>query len=194
MNKKKIVTVITALFFIVFCGLASAYIIFGNSMADIKDEKSISDYLAVDKNEPITILEMESYEDYVGILYTDPFDKTQDDDYCHFVCLKRHKWYKNKYVKAGSVYGNFTETNCYEICDLDNNCKAFFIFDIPRKDTEVSVFETDGNLNILSKIEEISVPQKEFIILKKYKMKNSANSISIYNGSIEIDDLERENK
>lgn len=189
-NKKFIIFIIIFIFITV--GFTVAYFVYGNTLINIDNEKSISDYLAVDKSNPIRILEMKEYEDYVGILYIDPSDKNEDDDYAHFVALIKHKFYQNRYIKKGSNYGNFTQVSCYGIPDVDSENAVYFIFDISRNETKCTVFEEDMTLNILKKLDEFDVPQTPYILIKEYKLENEYNDISVYNGSITLDDLTEE--
>lgn len=189
-NKKFIIFIIIFIFITV--GFTVAYFVYGNTLINIDNEKSISDYLAVDKSNPIRILEMKEYEDYVGILYIDPSDKNEDDDYAHFVALIKHKFYQNRYIKKGSNYGNFTQVSCYRIPDVNSENAVYFIFDISRNETKCTVFEEDMTLNILKKLDEFDVPQTPYILIKEYKLENEYNDISVYNGSITLDDLTEE--
>lgn len=189
-NKKFIILIIIFIFITV--GFTVAYFVYGNTLINIDNEKSISDYLAVDKSNPIRILEMKEYEDYVGILYIDPSDKNEDDDYAHFVALIKHKFYQNRYIKKGSNYGNFTQVSCYRIPDVNSENAVYFIFDISRNETKCTVFEEDMTLNILKKLDEFDVPQTPYILIKEYKLENEYNDISVYNGSITLDDLTEE--
>ena len=189
-NKKFIIFIIIFIFITV--GFTVAYFVYGNTLINIDNEKSISDYLAVDKSNPIRILEMKEYEDYVGILYIDPSDKNEDDDYAHFVALIKHKYYQNRYIKKGSNYGNFTQVSCYRIPDVNSENAVYFIFDISRNETKCTVFEEDMTLNILKKLDEFDVPQTPYILIKEYKLENEYNDISVYNGSITLDDLTEE--
>ncbi len=188
-NKKLIIIIV---FILIVAGLIATYFIYGNTMININNEKSISNYLAVNKNEPIKILEMKKYEDYVGILYTDPSDKNENDDYAHFVALVKHKFYRNRYIKKGSNYGNFTQASCYEIPNEKSEKAVYFIFDISRNETKCSIFEEDMTLNILKKIDEFDVPQTPYILVKEYKLENKYNNISVYNGSLALNDLTEE--
>ncbi len=63
-------------------------------MINIDDEKSLSDFLSANKDNPISILDFEKHENYVGILYTDPVD--ENNDMVHFVYLRKHNLYKNR--------------------------------------------------------------------------------------------------
>lgn len=192
MKKKRKFSIvgISVFVFIIVC-LSIGYIIYGSTLVNLNDESSISDYLAADKSKPINILETAVYGDYVGILYTDSVDAESGcaSDYAHFVALTKHKFYKNRYLKKGSNYGNFTQPNCYEISNSINELAVYFIFDISRNETKCSVFEADMTLMPLRKIDEFNIPQSPYIIVKEYKLENEYNSISTYNGSVELNDL-----
>lgn len=190
-KNEKLVVFICLFILIIFC-LTITYLIYGNTLINIYNEKSINNYLAIDKNEPIEILEMKKYGDYVGVLYIDPSDKNEDNDFTHFVALEKHKFYQNRYIKKGSNYGNFTQVSCYRIPDVDSENAAYFIFDISRNETKCTVFEEDMTLNILKKLDEFDVPQTPYILIKEYKLENEYNGISVYNGSITLDELTEE--
>ena len=55
-NKKIIKISLLILFAIIIIGAVSVYFIYGSTLIDITDEKSISDHLAADPDQPITIL------------------------------------------------------------------------------------------------------------------------------------------
>ena len=67
---KKVLVISISIVAVIFVGLSISYLIYGSTLVNANDEKSISDYLSYDKNKPIEILAKKSYKDYVALQYT----------------------------------------------------------------------------------------------------------------------------
>ena len=67
MTKKKKILIIS-LFGIILVGLVSAYVIYGSTLIDITNEKSINKYLSDDEKNSVTILAMDTYQEKGNLL------------------------------------------------------------------------------------------------------------------------------
>ena len=67
MTKKKKILIIS-LFGFILVGLVSAYVIYGSTLIDITNEKSINKYLSDDEKNSVTILAMDTYQDYALVV------------------------------------------------------------------------------------------------------------------------------
>jgi len=106
---KKLKIIIPAILLIIVVGLLSAYFIYGSTLIDITNEKSIINALSSDSDQPIIILKTAQNGDYFGVLYSDPADG--DDECFHFRYITRAKLYKNKYHNLGSASTSYVIPN-----------------------------------------------------------------------------------
>ena len=150
---KKLKIIIPAILLLIAIGLLSVYFIYGNTLVDITSDKSISNALATDPKQPITIIKTAKNGKYFGIMYSDPSD---NDETCyHFSSMTKAKLYKNKYHNLGiSSTANVIENNDDEedkltndiLNDIDENTKTVesFLYTFEGdtiKDKKCSVFE-----------------------------------------------------
>lgn len=185
--KKRNIVICTVVFIVL--ALVICYFVYGNTMMNIKDEKSINSYLSVDKNKPVTILSQNTYEDYAGILYTDPVDS--NENVIHFVYVKKHKLYPNRYIVLGGGKSNTGETECSKAYEDGAEKPIFFIYGKGDSDNICSVFEIDSETFIpVNKLEEIVLPAEDYVIAKDYKLENNENQVMVFNGSLGVEDVE----
>lgn len=217
---KKLKTIIPILFLLLVIGVVSAYFIYGSTLIDITNEKSIINALSSDSNQPITIIKTAQNGDYFGVLYSDPVD--ENEGYYHFRYITKAKWYKDKYYNIG---GDGTIINAPDICydilnQSDKNNKtveAFLytfnsnlfennkcsVFECNPEGTEIIFEEITDTEQIIEKrqkladsykkIDEFELPNEDiYIIPKNYELSQSDNQISFVNGSISVEDMKKQ--
>ena len=155
---KKLKIIIPAILLLIAIGLLSAYFIYGSTLVDITSDKSISNALATDPKQPITIIKTAKNGKYFGIMYSDPSD---NDETCyHFRSMTKAKLYKNKYHNLGiSSTAYVIENNDDEedkltndaLNDIDENTKTAesFLYTFEGdtiKDKKCSVFEYNDTI------------------------------------------------
>ena len=179
---KKLKIIIPAILLIIAIGLLSAYFIYGSTLVDITSDKSISNALATDPKQPITIIKTAKNGKYFGIMYSDPSD---NDETCyHFSSMTKAKLYKNKYHNLGiSSTANVIENNDDEedkltndiLNDIDENTKTAesFLYTFEGdtlKDKKCSVFEyNDTGVSFDENTEEKEVTEKMQKLADSYK-------------------------
>lgn len=187
MNVNKKILIICIFILIIAAGVIG-YFVYGNTMIDVESEKSINSHLAVDKSNPITILAKEQHEDYVGIFYTDPIDA--NDNVTHFAYVKKHKFYSNRYKVSGGGKdntGQIQSSTAFEDGDLN---PIIFIYGNGKANELYSVFEMDAHTFMpVNKLEEITIPDKNFVIAKDYQLSDKDNQVMVFEGSVTADDI-----
>lgn len=186
MTKQKKLLILFSILGVVITVLLSTYFIYGSTMIDITNEKSINNHLAYDKNNPITILAKDTYNDFAIVLYTDPVEED-----CIFEKeFVKHKLYKNRYVSCGE--NTHRNTNSVSITNIRNSDfedeNVYAIYNIKTEYTSCSIFEIDNSMHILRKIDEIDVPQSAYIIFKEYQLNREDTSVIAFDGSIDMSD------
>lgn len=217
---KKLRIIIPTVLLIIVIGLLSAYFIYGSTLIDITSEKSISNHLAADPDQPITIIKTAKNGNYFGILYSDPVD--EDDGYYHFRYITKATFYSNKYHNFG---GNTTSINDPEIAydilnsvgEDERNVETFLytfnsnlfennkcsVFECYAKDSEIAFEEITDEKQIIEKmqkladsykkIDEFELPNEDiYIIPKNYELSQSDNEISFVNGSVSVEDMKKQ--
>ncbi|MDE5670648.1 MAG: hypothetical protein K2I14_04185 [Eubacterium sp.] len=191
--KKRMIIILILLLCII--SLVAAYFIYGNTLIDVTNEQSISDHLAANPENPITILKTEQLGDYFGILYTDPVDA--DEGYYHFRHITKAALYKNRYHNIGSSSkmtegfigdvdansGDERRTKAellfYRVgndIDNDNKCSVFLCHyrdeeQINYKEinsVEELVERLEKNKVLDEKLDEFDLPDDTFIMSKTY--------------------------
>ena len=155
-------------------------------MIDITSEKSINSHLAYEKDNPITILAKDTYNDFAIILYTDP----GEEDCILTKEFVKHKFYKNRYVSCGegtSRGGSDVSITRVRNSDFEDE-DVYAIYNAKEEYTSCSIFEIDNSMHILRKIDEIDVPQSAYIIFKEYQLGREDTSVIAFNGSIDMSD------
>lgn len=216
---KKLKIIIPAILLIVAIGVLSVYFIYGSTLIDITNEKSISNAFATDPKQPITIIKTAKNGNYFGILYSDPAD---GDDLCfHFRSITKAKLYRNKYHNIGISSTSYTipndegQINVDVLNEIDKNTKTVesFLYTFEGnslKSSKCSVFEfnssdviieedTDENQVIemmqkladsYKKIDEFDLPNEQIYIMPiVYELSQPGNQISIEIGSVSEDDM-----
>ena len=218
MKKLKIIIPVLLLCIAISCVLS--YFVYGNTLIDITNEKSISNNLADNPAKAITILKTTQIGDYFAILYTDPVD--EEDGYVHFRYITKAKFYKNKYhnIGGGSAGINNPYISWDELNRRDENRKTaeVFIYTSDKsllEDNKCSVFKynatgtyinfeevksaeeiiekIDKRANSYEKIDEFELPDDNvFIFGKTYALDNPDDIIWIVNGSVTEEDIRQE--
>ncbi len=217
---KKFKIIIPTILLIIVIGLLTSYFVYGSTLIDVANAKSISGHLASDPEQPVTIIKTAKNGDYFGILYSDPADK--DDEYYHFKYITKAKFYKNKYHNIG---GSGTSINnpeiSYDILNVreennktvqvflytfnsnlfeNNKCS---VFECNVKDTEIDFDEITDEKQIIEKmqkladsykkIDEFDLPDEQiYIIPKSYELSQPGNQISFENGSVSVEDMKKQ--
>lgn len=217
-NKKIIKISLLILFAIIIIGAVSVYFIYGSTLIDITNEKSISDNLAADPDQPITILATEKSGDYFGILYSDPTDGNQN--IYHFNYITKAKLYKNKYHAEGG-YSTFTNgTLCVCEANLGDAGRAtseVFIYRIGKtedsgdicsvfkynisesyidsekvKDEQEIIDKMEKLADSFKKLDEFNLPDVDaFIIAKSYQIDKPDDEITIENKSVSQEEMKQ---
>lgn len=216
---KKIKFIVLAVFLIVAIALLSAYSIYGSTLIDITNEKSIIRALSSDSTQPISIIQTAKNGNYFGILYSDPADG--DDDCFHFRSITKAKLYKTKYHNIGISSTSYVipvdegDINVDNLNEIDENTKTIesFLYTFEGnslKSNKCSVFECNGSGVIIEedtdekqviemmqkladsykKIDEFDLPNEQiYIIPIMYELSQPGNQISIEIGSVSEDDM-----
>ena len=158
-------------------------------MIDITNEKSINKYLSDDEKNSVTILAMDTYQDYALVVYTtsEDLDSVQKREFI------KHKLYKNRYRSVGSR----NQTNGYSVslnrvrnADFEDE-NVYAISNVQSDYTSCSIFEIDNNtMRILKKVDEVDVPDKAYIIFKEYNLESEDHSLIAFDGSLDMNDEE----
>ncbi len=215
---KKLKIIIPAILLIVAIGVLSVYFIYGSTLIDITNERSISNALANDPKQPITIIKTTKNGDYFGILYSDPADG--DDSCFHFRSITKAKLYRNKYHNIGISSTSYTiptdegEINVDELNEIDENTKTVesFLYTFEGnslKSNKCSVFEYNSDVIIeedtdekqviemmqkradsYKKIDEFDLPNEQIYILPiVYELSQPGNQICLEVGSVSEDEM-----
>lgn len=215
---RKLKVIILVLLLILLIGAAAGYFIYGSTLIDITNEKSISDHLAADPDQPITILATEKNGDYFGILYSDPTDGNQN--IYHFNYIIKAKLYKNKYHAEGG-YSTFTngslcvceanlgdsgrttsEVFIYRVgktADSGNTCSVFkynisesYIIPEEVKDEQEIRDKMEKLADSCKKLDEFDLPNEDaFIIAKSYQIEKPDDEITIENKSVSQEEMKQ---
>ena len=165
--------------------LTIIYLLYGSTMININSESSINKKLASDSNSQVEILASNEYCGWAGVLY-----RESCDDLTHFVYLKKHKFYKNRYIICGKWKGSYTACEAKNSTMQYNEKAVCFIFGNCEKNTKYSIFEFDIHTGKLcKKLDEIDVYENSFVLTKMYDMNNNSNNIFVFDGSCNIDDI-----
>ena len=215
---KKLKIIIPAILLIIAIGLLSAYFIYGSTLVDITSDKSISNALATDPNQPITIIKTAKNGKYFGIMYSDPSD---NDETCyHFRSMTKAKQYHNLGISstANVIENNDDEENKLTndtLNDIDENTKTVesFLYTFEGdtiKDKKCSVFEYNDTgvefdenteekevtekmqklADSYKKIDEFDLPNEQFYIFPEvYELSKNANAICFEVGSVSVDEM-----
>lgn len=216
---KKLKIIIPAILLIVAIGVLSVYFIYGSTLIDITNEKSISNALATDPKQPITIIKTAKNGDYFGILYSDPADG--DDSCFHFRSITKSKVYRNKYHNIGISSTSYVipvdegDINVDDLNEIDENTKTVesFLYTFEGnllKSNKCSVFEYNNSDVIIEedtdekqviemmqkradsykKIDEFELPDEQiYIIPIMYELSQPGNQISIEIGSVSEEEM-----
>lgn len=150
-------------------------------MININSEKSINNHLSLTKSNSVTILGIEQYDDYCGILFIDPVDDPEGTT--HFKCLKKNKLFSNMYYEIGSAnQQNQSGVNCYKAYEDGDETAVFFIYGLGNDFDKCTSFEL--TINSVNKLEEISVSNTPYILIRTYDLEDQQNNIIVLDGSL----------
>lgn len=214
---KKLKIIIPVLLLCIVTGAVIAYFAYGSTLIDITSEESINENLAVDPEQPITILATAENGDYFGIVYSDPTDG--DDSAFHFRYITKAKLYKNKYRNVGGYSLFYDDYLCYNEVNTDeenrttsdvfiysagrtseseNDCSVFkyYIKDsyiIPEETSPQQITEKYKKLaDSYKKLDEFTLPDDDaFIIAKSYDIDDPDDNIDVINESVSEQDMKQ---
>lgn len=214
---KKLKIIIPVLLLCIAIGAVIAYFAYGSTLIDITSEESINENLAVDPEQPITILATAENGDYFGILYSDPTDG--DDNAFHFRYVTKAKLYKNKYHNVGGYSLFYDDYLCYNEVNTDeenrttsdvfiysagrtskseNDCSVFkyYIKDsyiIPEETSPQQITEKYKKLaDSYKKLDEFTLPDDAaFIIAKSYDIDDPDDNIDVINESVSEQEMKQ---
>lgn len=142
---KKLKIIIPAILLIIVAGLLSAYFIYGSTLIDITNEKSIINALSTDANQPVKIIKTAKNGNYFAVLYTDPAD--ENEGYHHFRYITKAKLYRNKYHNIGG-YGTSINDPELDWDVLDTDIFNYLRHSEDKKSKTVRVFIYTFNSNL----------------------------------------------
>ncbi len=214
---KRLKIIIPVLLLCIAVGAVIAYFVYGSTLIDITSEESINENLAVDPEQPITILATAENGEYFGILYSDPTDG--DDSAFHFRYITKAKLYKNKYHNLGGYslfYGDYlcyTEANTQEenritsevfiysagrTSESEKDCSVFKYnskdsYIIPEETSPQQITEKYKKLaDSYKKLDEFTLPDDAaFIISKSYDIDDPDDNIDVVNESLSEQDMKQ---
>ncbi len=217
MKKAKIIIPVVLL--VLLLGAAGAYLIYGSTLINAASEKSISQNLASDPDQPITVLATEKFGDYFGVLYSDPAE--ENTNLYRFRYVTKAPLYKNRYRNIGG-YSGFTPA--YLVCDEANlNDPArtqaeVFIYRVGKSEENsdrCSVFRANGSVGTINfdeitdpqqivdkreevaatieKLDEFALPDEDtFIFSKTYPLTQPDDEIVVVEGSVSQQEMRRQ--
>ncbi len=184
--KKKLALSFTLIIVLIVCVFTICF--YRSTLINIKSDKSINSHLAANEDNPITVLAMKEYNDYVGILYTDSFNK--DNSGYSFRYLKKCSFGKNLYYnEGGNLNSSINGLNYFEIYNDEYDLCTLFIFGLESDYNKCSVFSIDTDP--IMKLEEINIDDSPFIIAKNYDITSESNCITVFDGSLSTEDVEQ---
>lgn len=204
MKKKKIVIVLFSIFAIALICVLSLYCIRASTLLNGSNEETIINSLSEDKDNPIQILALERYEDYLAVLYKSPLDDDPYGNYAHFRLYEKSRHYKNRYRSIGGEYGNFSDVSLSEIKEEHNEDLTninitetttikCFIYDTVIEDEICNIYEVDAQDNVVRKLDELKIPQTDFIMVKEYELLSPLHSLSCAGNSFDYERSFNEN-
>ncbi len=185
MNRSKRILLSLITLLVITAILVIIYFLYGSTMININNENSINKKLALDSNSQVEILASSEYCGWAGILY-----RESGDNLTHFVYLKKHSFYKNRYIICGEWKGSYTACEAKNSNMLYGEKAVCFIFGNSEKNTKYSIFEFDINTGkVCKKLDEINVHENSFVLTKMYDMNNHSNNIFVFNGSCNMEEI-----
>ena len=217
MKKAKIIIPVVLL--VLLLGAAGAYLIYGSTLINAGSEKSISQNLASDPDQPVTVLATEKLGDYFGVLYSDPAD--EDPNQYRFRYVTKAPFYKNRYRNIGGYSGPkyaslvWNEANMndpartqaevfiYRVGKSKENsdrCSVFrynindslIIFD-EITDVQQIVDKIEKLADTIEKLDEFVLPDEDtFILSKTYPLTRPDDEIMVVEGSVSAEEMRRQ--
>lgn len=191
--KNKAIKILIIALTIMIIGCFAGYFGYGATMVNPNSEKSIINYLSVNKNQSVNIIKTKKYNNYFAVLYTDPSEIEINKNSAHLIYFSKSKYYSNRYQEKAKTGGKQTDPIVmYLVVDDEsdnnnNNEVSCFIGNIATNETKCSIFELGDDYLPIRKIDEIEVQKNEpYILVKKYKLSNSNHDIVCYDGSIPL--------
>lgn len=192
-NKKLIlpIGIVFVLVMILCIGAVFGYFVYGSTLIDVTNNKSLNSHLAHDKNQSINILVTNEYEGYFAVLYTDPSDLP--DTLFHLQVLEKNKYYDNKYSESAALsklQNSSQEVSLLHVNFAESEHAVCFIADNENNVTKCSLFEFDPyTLQAIKKLDEIDVPQTDYIIIKEYELEHEENTVFAFDGSKDMNEI-----
>lgn len=180
---KKAIKISVLVLCIIIIGGVCAYFGYASTLVNPESEKSLNKHLGINSNSVITVLVQEKYKNYLGIYYK---DSSSSENKTSFIYLRENKICKNRYDKCGGGSSN-QNVNSKRISrddDFTAQNPFYFIYGQNVEDNTCSVFEYDIYGNFTKKIDEISVPDDPFVVVKNYNLSNSESDIFVFEGKV----------
>lgn len=185
---KKAIKISVLVLCIIIIGGVCAYFGYASTLVNPESEKSLNKHLGINSNSVITVLAQEKYKNYLGIYYK---DSSSSENKTSFIYLRENKICKNRYDKCGGGSSN-QNVNSRQISrddDFSAQTPFYFIYGQNVEDNTCSVFEYDIYGNFTKKIDEISVPDDPFVVVKNYNLSNSESDIFVFEGKVTEKDI-----
>ncbi len=184
-KNEKVIRISIAVLCIIIAGIICTYFGYAATLINPESEKSLNKYLGVTDDSRITILAQEKYDDYLGIYY---IDSNGEPGINNFVYLKENKICKGRYKLQGGSSGT-TSVKAQYISNNANKTFIYFIYGQNITDNICTVFECNEDGYFTKKINEISVPDNPFVIVKTYNLGSSNSDILILEGKVTEEDV-----
>lgn len=218
MKKAKIIVPVVLL--VLLLGAAGAYLIYGSTLINAASDKSISQNLASDPDQPVTVLATEKFGDYFGVLYSDPAE--EDSNLYRFRYVTKSPLYKNRYRNIGGdsgftpAYLAYIEANkdgsartqaevfIYRVGKSEENsdrCSVFkcstaekYMVDFSQITDPQQIVEKIVKLaDTIEKLDEFVLPSKDtFILSKTYPLTQPDDEIMVVEGSVSQQEMRRQ--
>lgn len=197
--KSKIIITAVVLAAVLVVGFTGIYL-FETSMLNPDSEKSIircinhqkTSELTENKIGPVkTIYKTQKHGDYFFVLYSKDVQESENDSTACFAAFKKDNHFKNRYRYSGfSGNSTYEQVHTYTYYDEKDNTSTkvtCVLANIKSENTKCSVFETDEALVPIKKLDEVDIPQSNYILIKEYELESRDNDITVYDGSVGLE-------
>lgn len=182
-NKKGII-IAAAVLCIAIAGAVCTYFGYASTLLNPDSEKSINRYLGISDNSEITVIAQKKHKNYLGIYYR---DSNENEGITSFMYLRESKLCKNRYDKLGGGSGNGSVSSTTVQRDEDYTAENpfYFIYGECKDYNFVSVVEISNEGQFTKKVDEFTVSDEPFIIVKEYKLTDLESDIFAFEGEAE---------
>lgn len=197
--KSKIIIAAVVLAAVMIGGFTGIYL-FETSMLNPESEKSIIrcinhqklSKLTENRIGPVkTIYKTQKHGDYFFVLYSKDVQESENGSTACFASFKKDDYFKKRYRYSGfSGNSTYEQVHTYTYYDEKDNSSTKItcvLANIKSENTKCSVFETDESLLPIKKLDEVDIPQSNYILIKKYELESRDNDITVYDGSIGLE-------